>query len=232
MHLHLKFNTENKNQSQSETTDELNKFKNLSIKKSVDRTSYTDRSDQLTLTFIKKYYDNLCLNIKELFYIDTKLNDNNSIEIIAIDGSKGNMSKKLENAGVKLNKNKESTTPLTMNFFSVTYNSPILTELVTHKNERKAFLEMFNEFYSTQQNKLYVYDRGFFQKKLIENVHSSENFFILRLKSDNLLLNNFDTLKKYNKNIIHKFSDDDMIVKYNSNDLKYNSNNLKFIRIV
>lgn len=209
------------NQSQSETTDELNKFKNLSIKNFIDRTSYADRSNQLTLTFIKKYYDNLCSNIKELFYIDTKLNNNNSIETIAIDGSKGNMSKNLEKVGVKLNKNKESTTPLTINFFSVTYNSPILTELVTHKNERKAFLEMFNKFYSIQQNKLYVYDRGFFQKKLIETVHSSENFFILRLKSDNLLLNNFDTAKKCNKNIIYKFSDDDMIIKYNSNDLKF-----------
>jgi hypothetical protein len=66
-------------------------------------------------------------------------NKSNKHQIIAVEGS--SCSTSLTTNGYKTNKKEKSITALNLGIYNVTSNTPNSIDTVSHKNERKAFID-------------------------------------------------------------------------------------------
>lgn len=115
--------------SNEDTTALMNKLKgNRSKKDIVNRTSYADRSKQVSEDLLRKifelldvFYDSLCSSQNNGFVKDRT--------VYAVDGSHILLRKKVSGQGIQLNKNKASSDGLVLGVYNITKNIPVALEL-------------------------------------------------------------------------------------------------------
>jgi hypothetical protein len=194
--------------SQEKAVIKLNKFKPKS-KLTTTRQSLIKKENKINVNI----YEKIANKLNAL--INNNINNKYTKQIIAVDGTYTTCLKSLNNDNFKLNKNKESVTPLITGLFNITTNMPIILELAEEKNEKKAFLKYIknkNEFKSN----IFVFDRGYDSDNLFNYLNLNEMHFICRIKNNRKIVND------QNYNFININGYKIRIVKYKINDNEYN----------
>lgn len=203
-----------KNHTQDNVTDKINKFKNTFI----DRTCFRERSNLIDETLLSSYYNHINTHINNLFYKDREI----KIEtiIIALDGSKGAGYASVDDKPIKNNKNNDTFNFLNIRFFNITYNEPMVLHTENHKNERKAALDAMEDIKEYLNPLIYVSDRGFYSKNYVDEICKNNNFFIVRIKENSTLINH-NGEQDYLVNVAFEHLKTMRIVHYNIGVNKY-----------
>jgi len=177
------------------------------------RSSYTRGDDNVGINVYEDLYSEVCSFEKQIYgkAIQT---------VMAVDGTSSHMNIDLKNEGYSANKNGEAVTGMILGIHNVTRNYPIALDLVTHKDERRAFLDYINRKQCIPPNTIWVFDRGFYSLEFIDKLISKNLNFICRLRSnmDIIDANNNDSVKSvYINGAKHRLR----IVKYTINDTEY-----------
>ena len=184
----------------------------LKRKDKISRQSLSSRASDLPESF----YKNVCNDVFKLIdkmYNKRKKSDR-TYEICAVDGSDSNVSKSIAKDGFKLNKNGNTVTALNMGIYNVTRNYPVDIQMVNHKNERKAFLDMINKR-KDFSNTIFVFDRGFDGQSFFEKLERMNIKYLCRIRSNSLLVTD-------NNDMIHMMSEHRCrIINYNIGNKKY-----------
>lgn len=188
-----------KDMSQEKATYVLNSFKKSKTKTEIiNRSSFVDREKQLTVDFYKSVYDIINGDLNILY------NNYDVKQVFAVDMTQINLSKSIANDGLKLNKNKLSVNGFTLGIYNILNNYPVTLELVTHKNERKAFIDFIKNKNQFKGN-IFVFDRGYYSDDFIDELQKLGIMYVCRLRK--------------NIKIIPKDSDDKILYK-NDNPIR------------
>jgi len=147
----------------------------------ISRQSFLSRYNSLPLDFFKSVYE----DIGNQF--DLMNNKSNKHQIIAVDGSSSSCSTSLTANGYKTNKNNKSITALNLGIYNVTSNTPISIDMVSHNNERKAFLDYVKNK-NNYENHIFVFDRGFDGFKFYKSLESQEIKYVCRIKENSSMI--------------------------------------------
>ena len=110
-------------------------------------------------------------------------------KIIAVDGTYPTLLGSMSKDGYNLNKNKSSVTPLISGLFNVTSNFPIALDLAKTKDERSAFIHI-NKNKDEYKDDIFVYDRGYYSKEMINYMVDNSFNYVFRLKKNSKLISN------------------------------------------
>jgi len=100
------------------------------------------------------------------------------------------------NKDCKRAKNDGSVTCLLTGIYNVTYNEPKLINFENNKtSEKESFKNIFNDLKITKEKQIFVFDRGYVDYNLFNEIHKNNKFFIGRVKKT---LNILIFLKKIN----------------------------------
>lgn len=171
--------------TQEKATIKLNKFKNVINKSS--RQSLVKKEKKLDVSFYEKLSNFLSCQINK----NTDTCGNYTRQIIAVDGTFPTLLNTIAKDGYKLNKNKNSVTPLVSGLFNITSNYPVILDLVKNKNERSAFIN-FVKNKDKFKNNIFVFDRGYVSDNLFNFMDHSDLFFICRLRDNNKYISTKD----------------------------------------
>ena len=176
--LYKLYNTQN-NSTQDKSTIKVNKY--AINKQKSSRQALVKKESKLTITFYKKLAEKLNNEINK------NLVSNRAQQVIAVDGTYTTMVNDLSNDGYILNKNKQSVTALITGLYNATYNYPVMLEMIKHKNERAAFMDLIKnkEGYS---NTIFVFDRGYAGDKLFRYMCTNKLQFVCRIKENSSLI--------------------------------------------
>lgn len=174
------------------------------------RQAIINRNNQFSVDYFKNIYDNISRYIDINFY-----KNNNEYTVFAVDGTDCNLRSKLNEKQFALNKNENSITALNIGIYNVTKNSPVILELVKHKNERKAFVDFINNT-NNYSNNIFLFDRGFYSENLINVLYKKQMNFVCRLKKNSLLIK-----ENLNDNYVNINNNQLRIVSYKINKNKY-----------
>ena len=197
-------------------TGKLNHHRRRIFKqKHVSRQSYSSRAINLP----EKFYKEVCCEICQLLdkmYICNQVNTKyGSYDICAVDGSDTNHSKLLKNDGFKTNKNNNTVAALNMCIYNVTRNYPVTIQMVTHNNERRAFLDLVNNR-KDFTNTIFVFDMGFDGFEFFEKLENLGLKYVCRIKSNSTLITNLnDSVQTYKDDCQTR------VVVYNINKKSY-----------
>ena len=134
----------------------------------------------------------------------------NRRRLIAVDGSKINLSNKLSKNEYPLSKNKNYCTGLISSLYDITYGVPLNYSLFNVSNERNA-LEQQMKYVSS--NDILIMDRGYFSQKLLKKLTESRIDCIFRLKDSLKIVKDFKCTNK-NESIIDYYLDHDKKIKF------------------
>ena len=162
--------------TQEKVAIKLNSFKKNNIKCS--RQALVKKEQKLDISF----YEKLSSFVSN--QIDKHVNQPYTRPVIAVDGVYSTFLKSLSKDGFKTNKKNESTTPLITGLFNVTHNCPITLDLAKTKDERKGFID-FIKNKNKYKNNIFVFDRGYVDKKLFKFMNDNGMFFICRIRDNN-----------------------------------------------
>lgn len=194
---------------QDNVTIDVNKFTG----KTCRRSSYVDRENKLDVNFYKGIND-IIDN-----YINKKIK--NVTQVVAVDGTYINILNNIKEFKTNNNSEKQNITPLISGIYNVSYKFPVALDIVTHKNEIKAFREEYlnNNLY---KNCIYVFDRGYQSNEFFKILHLSKIKYICRIKKNTKIINptNVDTTILLNiddvsfnvRNINYKINDTDYFI--------------------
>lgn len=172
-----------KNISQDTCTAKLNDFLgNDTKKKKIGRSSLVDRENQLDINIYKKIYTEIDEYIKENYN-----KDKNIVQVYAVDGTDVHLSNNLKKEGYKQNKSGNLINAQIMGIYNVTYNHPIVLDLVKHKNERKAFKDYIADI-ETYRGSIFIYDRGYWSSDLSNTLENKGIKYIMRIKDNSSLI--------------------------------------------
>lgn len=182
----------------------LNKFNNTKIV----RSSFIARENQLDVSFYYNMYNMIC---NELHFLYKEIKDQ---QIVAVDATQINLRKNLSDNGLNLNKNGSSVNGFILGLYNVTYSTPISLKLLHDKNERNGFLNFINST-DHHNNKIYVFDRGYYSRNLVRILNNKNIKFVFRLKDNLKILPDVDdeTVQLDNNSV--------RIVSYMINKMKY-----------
>ena len=164
----------NANTTQEEAVIKVNSFK---IYKMCSRQALVKKEDSIPVQVYIDLSDVLNSNIQNILY--KNIQQKNSPNIIAVDGTYSTMKASLCKEGYKSNKNGESVTPLITGMFNITCNCPIGLHITKHKNERKAFMDLIAE-YPSYKHSVFVFDRGYFSEDMFNFMNDNDLFYICR----------------------------------------------------
>ena len=134
--------------------------------------------------FIKKRSvlpDNLFLNINDTILKEV-IYKTNKPRIIAVDGTNIVLDKKLNKFGFKFNSKENYCTALISCMYDVKTHIPINYTLVTHNNERKAFID--DQLKYVNEGDIIIFDRGYYSDELIKILSEKGIKFIFRIKNE------------------------------------------------
>jgi len=196
--------------TQEETTISLNKLKKKYKGKEVSsRQALAKKEAKLDISF----YTDLSNKIAELINKHT-IKDKYTRQIIAVDGVFSTFLKSLSKDGYKLNKNKESVTPLITGLFNVTYNMPICLELAKTKDERVEFMKYIKNKDAYKDN-VFIFDRGYYSEDMVKFMFDNKLNFVFRLKKNSSMINDS------NDHIVDMNGNDVRIITYIIDGKKY-----------
>ena len=198
-----------KYKTHDDVTIQLNKYKN----KTTRRSSYEERMKLIDDKFLLEYYKYINIKIDELFY-----NDRNIMPIIAYDGSKGTGYASINNSPIKNNKNNATSTFLNMGFFNVSYNDPVMMNLLDHKNERKGSINIINNLNNNNPS-IFCSDRGFYGLEHFNSIVQTNNYFVCRMRNNCLLIDENKT--DYMVNINKEYLKELRIINYTIKENNY-----------
>ena len=201
-----------KYKTHDDATKQLNEYKN----KTTHRSSYEDRMKLIDDNFLLEYYEYINVKIDELFY-NNKCNCSN-MPIIAYDGSKGTGYASIKDSPIKNNKNNATSTFLNMGFFNVTYNVPVMINLLDHKNERKGSIDMIN-YMNNGKPSILCSDRGFYGLEHFNSIAKTNNYFVCRMRKNCLFIDENKT--DYITNINKEYLKELRIINYTIKNNKY-----------
>ena len=163
-----------KNNRQDGVTININKYNN----EHCSRSSYADKENKLDLNFYKGIIDILDNYVKK---------DKYSKQVVAVDGTYINILNNIDE--FNQNKKKSTITPLISGIYNVTYKYPESLDLVTHKNEIKAFKDKYinNE---KSKNCIFVFDRGYQSYHLFDALQTKNIKYICRIRQNTKIINN------------------------------------------
>lgn len=201
-----------KGKTQDVITGDLNCLNERYVKdyKSTSRQAFLSRNKKLTVDFYKGIYDKISDKINSLFY-----KDKYSYEVLAVDGTDNSIPKSVHKDGYSLNKNQKSITSLNLGIYNVTRNYPVILEMVKHKNERRAFIDFFNNT-DKFRNCIFVTDRGFDGEKCISKLEQKGCKYICRIKGNSTWVRENESDHVYSENGTQR-----RIVTYTINKNKY-----------
>lgn len=171
-----------KSKSQNVVTATINNF----LKRKANRSSYVDRDKQVGISIYENIYKIISDSINK-----ATIKNKYTKQIISVDGTHTNMNKLLSKCGFKLNRNQLTCTPLISGLYNVTYNYPVTLDLVTHTNERKAFMDLNKT--DLIKNSIFVFDRGYYDSSFFNQLTIMNIEFICRIKSNSSLIDHNKT---------------------------------------
>lgn len=175
-----------KNMSQNKAAAKLNGLRNKyctqykpNKARLVNRSSYVDRENSIPLKFYETIYNEISAYADKHFY------PTGSRNIYAVDGVKNNLLGCVD--GLKKNKNQKSTTALTLGVYNVVHNYPVALQMVTHSNERKAFLDFIKDT-DKYTGSIFIFDRGSQDQVLFKKLTDMNIHFLCRLRDNSIII--------------------------------------------
>ena len=155
--------------------------------------AFKKRRKTINPMFFKFLFNDL-LNV---FYKNNKNNFFNKYRLLGVDGTHSPLSKNLINDGYKLTKNKTYVNALISGLYDITNNTIIDLNLTSSKNEVVQYKEQFA--YLTE-NDIIIHDRGYYNSKLLYDLHILKNVYaIFRMKDNFKIVRDFKNRKTKNK---------------------------------
>lgn len=190
---------------QDDVTIKINKYN----KKKCCRSSYADKENKLDLNFYKGINNIIDNYIRKTY--------KNVTQIVAVDGTYINILNNIKE--FKADNNKLNVTPLISGIYNVTYKFPESLDIVTHKNEKKAFKEEYMN-HNLYKNCIYVFDRGYQSNEFFKTLHLNNIKYICRIRKNTKIIN------QYNEDSVIKITIDGININlrninYNINDNRY-----------
>lgn len=198
--------------TQNLATAFLNMFLNIQDKKDLlSRVSLLEKEEKIPL----ELYENISKSLDK--FLNT-LNKNKSLKyhVYAADGTFVNMNKELIKDGFPINQKPNVASGYMMGIYDITLNAPVTLDMCKHNNERKAFIDYFQNS-NNYKNSIFIFDRGYFSDDLIKFLESKEIKYVCRLKEKinivkNLTANDYKTI--YNQTPIR-------VIKYTIDNKDY-----------
>lgn len=174
-------------------------------------------------------------------------------DVIAVDGTKIYTLIPLSYLGFPTNQTKTCSNPLIIGIYDTSLKIPQDLYLSNNLNERESFIKYINENYKKYQNKILVFDAGFFSFDVLETLEKYKLKYIINIRKDlkfvpKLTKNLYDNLAIFlhnnnayilrligfrsKKNKKSNIDDDENYIKNDSiTDIKLNKNvNNKYIK--
>lgn len=170
------------NNSQPKTASNINHLKLVhKFGLQLSRQSYISRENSIPL----KFYEDLFTDISKYADINIYKKNFSSQEIFLVDGVKNNLlkTKDLIDNGYNTNINDASITALSIGIYNITRQTPLNIQLVKHKNERQAFIDVIKNSEKLENN-IFVFDRGFPDGKLFSFMNENNSYFVCRIKDN------------------------------------------------
>lgn len=192
----------NINSNQENVTASMNQYRLMHNMPIISRSSLIDREKKLKsgmlidiYNIIDKYSKEICSTNKELplAYV-----------FIAADGTHTNANKTLSKNGYKMNKNEETCDILNLSLYNITYDFPEVMNVVKHKNEQKALIDILSS-HDFDANFIFICDRFYWGNPIFYSFIDHKVNFICRLKSNSTLID---------------ITQNDYIVQYKNTDLR------------
>lgn len=184
---------------------------NTHTKKDCFRTSYSNRYKKLNIEFYRGI-NNIIDDLYKQKNKDTK-------QIVAVDGTYINILNNIDNFNIKDNKNQQTITPLISGIYNVTYKLPESLDIVTHKNEIKAFTDEYM-VKNLSKNCIYVFDRGYQSDAFIKTMQESKVKYVCRIRKNSKYITDGLVDKTININVNNSnFSI--RVITYSINEIPY-----------
>ena len=195
------------NITQSNSAANINTY----TKRQCFRTSYSNRYKKLDVKFYKGISD----IIDDLY----KKKNKDTKQIVAVDGTYINILNNINNFNIKNNKKQQTITPLISGIYNVTYKFPESLDIVTHKNEIKAFTDEYM-FKNLSKNCIYVFDRGYQSDAFIKTMQDSKVKYVCRIRKNSKYVTSDSTDKIININV-NNLNFDVRVITYFINEIPY-----------